>query len=244
MADEEQVGPAEELTQAEAKVQQRHFMVLLVTILSIEVAQVILGPALTESRVVGWLQAIIIAVTIYAVGGKRHLTIAALLLGVPVVVARAVSLSIPRAEAEIITLTLTVVFLAYVIWIIMSAVVRPGEVTVDKIYGAICVYLLLGMLWAHLYGILEIAEPGSFSFPDQTTPVSRVEQGDYRALEHDLGYYSYVTLTTLGYGDITPVTHRARQLSWLEALFGQLYIAITIARLVASQIAHSKQGDD
>jgi len=241
MDDEE---PVAEPTQAEVKVQERHFLVLLVTIVSIEVAQVVLGPTLTESRLVGWLQAIIIAVTIYAVGGKKKLTVLALFLGVPVMLARIVSLSMPVEEAEFISLALAVVFMAYVVWAIMSVVVRPGPVTMDKIYGAICVYLLLGMLWAHLYGILEIAQPGSFSFSGSTSPRTLVEQSDYRDLEQDLGYYSYVTLTTLGYGDITPVTHRARQLSWLEALFGQLYIAITIARLVASQIAHSQIDDE
>ena len=236
--------PVEEMTQAEVRTQERHFLVLLVAILSVEVAQVILGPTLTESRLVGWLQAIIIVVTIYAVGGKRKFTIAALILGVPVVVARAVSITVPAKEAEIISLFLAIVFIGYVTWIIMSAVVRPGQVTPDKIYGAICVYLLLGMLWAAFYGILEITQPGSFWFPEHDSPQTLVEQRDYRALEHELSFYSYVTLTTLGYGDITPVTHRARQLSWLEALFGQLFIAITIARLVASQIAHSQQEDE
>ncbi len=241
MADER---PVAEPSQAEVKVQERHFLVLLATIVSIEVAQVILGPVLTESRMVGWLQAIVICVTIYAVGGKKNLTIMALFLGIPVVIARVVSLSMPVAEAEITSLALAVVFLAYVNWAIMSAVVRPGRVTMDKIYGAICVYLLLGMLWANLYGILEIAQPGSFSFPERTSTGTLVEQSDYRDLEHDLTYYSYVTLTTLGYGDITPVTHRARQLSWLEALFGQLFIAITIARLVASQLVYSREDDE
>jgi len=231
-------------SRAEVKVQKRHFLALLITIVSIEAAQVILGPVLTESRLVGWLQAIVICVTIYAVGGKKNLTIAALFLGVPVVIARVVSLSMPVTEAEIASLALAVVFLAYVTWAIMSAVVRPGPVTKDKIYGAMCVYLLLGMLWANLYGILEIAQPGSFSFPERTSPRTLVEQSDYRDLEHELSYYSYVTLTTLGYGDITPVTHRARQLSWLEALFGQLFIAITIARLVASQLMHSRRDDE
>ncbi len=241
MADER---PVAEPSQAEVKVQERHFLVLLATIVSIEVAQVILGPVLTESRMVGWLQAIVICVTIYAVGGKKNLTIMALFLGIPVVIARVVSLSMPVTEAEITSLALAVVFLAYVNWAIMSAVVRPGRVTMDKIYGAICVYLLLGMLWANLYGILEIAQPGSFSFPEHTSVGTLVEQSDYRDLEHELTYYSYVTLTTLGYGDITPVTHRARQLSWLEALFGQLFIAITIARLVASQLVYSRQDDE
>ena len=236
--------PQAEPSHAETKAHERHFLVLLITILSVEIAQVLLGPALTESRLVGWLQAIVICVTIYAVAGKKNLTIAALILGVPVVIARAVSLSMTASEAEIVSMVLATVFLAYVAWTVMSAVMRPGRVSKDKIYGAICVYLLLGMLWANLYGILEIAEPGSFSFPERTSPATMVEQSDYRDMEQNFSYYSYVTLTTLGYGDITPVSHRARQLSWLEALFGQLFIAVTIARLVGSEIAYSREEDE
>ena len=230
---------AAELTQGEIATQERHFLILLLTIVSIRVVEVILGPALTESRLVGLLQLVVICVTIYAVGGRRNLTIAALLIGGPVVVARLVSVSITAREAELASVTLGIVFMAYVIWVIAKAVLRPGQVTMDKIYGAICIYLLMGILWGYAYCILEIAEPGSFAFPEHIAPTELVEQNDYRELEYELHYYSYVTLTTLGYGDITPATRRARQLSWMEALAGQLFIAITIARLVGSQLAHS-----
>jgi len=232
---------AVELSKAEIETQERHFLVLLVTIVSLEVVEVILGPALTESRLVGLVQLIVICATIYAVGGRRNLTIAALILGGPVVIARLVSVSITAREAEFVSLSLGLVFTTYVIWVIGAAVLRTGQVTNDKIYGAICIYLLLGILWGYAYCILEIAQPGSFSFPERTSPVELVEQNDFRALEYDLSYYSYVTLTTLGYGDITPVTRRARQLSWMEALIGQLFIAITIARLVGSELAHSRR---
>jgi hypothetical protein len=231
----------DEPTEAEVETQERHFLVLLVTILAIELAEAVLGPTLTDSAFVDWLQVIVICVTMYAVGGRRKLTIVALLLGGPVVIARVVSISFTAKESEVATLVLSLIFLGYVAWVIMKAVVRPGFVTTDKIYGAMCVYLLLGGLWAHAYCILEIVEPGSFSFPEQTSPRSLVEQSDYRELENDLGFYSYVTLTTLGYGDITPVSHRARQLSWMQALFGQLFIAVTIARLVGTHVSGSSK---
>lgn len=230
-------------TAAEVEAQERHFLVLLVTIVSIALAKVILGPTLTESRLVGWLQLIVIGVTIYAVGGKRKLTIAALILGGPVIIARLVSISVTAREAEFVSLALGLVFLAYVIWVIGRAVARPGRVTMDKIYGAVCLYLLLGLLWGYAYTFLEIADPGSFSFAGQSSPQALVEQSDYRDLERELNYYSYVTLTTLGYGDITPITVRARQLAWMEAMLGQLFIAITVARLVGTHIASSATED-
>jgi hypothetical protein len=232
-----------EPTPIEEETQERHFLVLMVTIVSIALAQVILGPTLTDSRLVGGLQLIVIGVTIYAVGGRRNLTIAALILGGPVIIARLVSVSITTREAEFVSHSLGLVFMAYVIWVIARAVARPGRVTMDKIYGAVCLYLLLGLLWGYAYTILEIAHPGSFSFPEQATPQALVEQSDYRDLERELNYFSYVTLTTLGYGDITPRTGRARQLSWMEAMLGQLFIAITVARLVGAHIASSSGKD-
>jgi hypothetical protein len=234
---------ATEPTAAEVESQERHFLVLLVTIVGVAIAQVILGPTLTDWRLVGWLQIVIIGATIYAVGGKRKVTIAAILLGGPVVVARAFSVYVTAREAEFTTLALALVFLGYVIWVIMSAVVRPGPVTTDKIYGAVCAYLLIGMAWGYAYSLLEIAHPGSFSLPERSSAVVPVEQGDYRRMETDFSYFSFVTLTTLGYGDITPVSRRAQQLAWMEAIAGQLFIAITIARLVGAHISTSSNQD-
>ena len=102
---------------------------------------------------------------------------------------------------------------------------RDGPVTFNRILGAIAVYLLFGIGWAHAYHIAELLHPGSFNSTTGTmTTVS------------DWAYFSFTTLTTLGYGDITPVHPIARSLSIFEALTGQLYLAITIARLVAMEV--------
>ena len=95
------------------------------------------------------------------------------------------------------------------------------------IMGAICVYFLIGLIWADVFFILETLQPGSFQIPPE-----QVGQAT-------LDYFSYVTLTTLGYGDITPISAPARSLSLLEAMMGQLYLAVLIARLVGIHIAQS-----
>jgi voltage-gated potassium channel len=112
-----------------------------------------------------------------------------------------------------------------VIWIAYGAVMRPHRPVGDRIVGAICVFLLIGLGWASVYEMLDRAVPGSFRYPADsawTTPSAF----RYR-------YFSFVTLATLGYGDITPVTALAGTLASLEAIAGQLYIGITVARLVA-----------
>ena len=114
--------------------------------------------------------------------------------------------------------------------VLLSQVFRAGKVTHMRIQGAIAVYLLLGTVWSHAYHITEILHPGSFTFPP----------GEMLAAS-DWSYFSFVTLTTVGYGDITPVHPIARVLAVGEALSGQLYLAVMIARLVAMEMVFWQQ---
>jgi voltage-gated potassium channel len=103
------------------------------------------------------------------------------------------------------------------------------------IFGAACGYLLLGIIWSLLYYAIETAAPGSFRGPP-----SREEHGV--AMPSDRGllsYYSFITLATVGYGDVTPITPLARTLAWLEAITGQLYLAILVAGLVGFKVAQA-----
>jgi Ion channel len=109
--------------------------------------------------------------------------------------------------------------------VLLAQVFRSGPVTSYRVQGAIAVYLLFGVGWAHAYHITELLHPGSFN---STT-------GNLNSVV-DWAYYSYVTLSTVGYGDITPVRPIARALSMGEALTGQLYLAVLIARLVAMEV--------
>jgi hypothetical protein len=98
--------------------------------------------------------------------------------------------------------------------------------------------MLMGLTWASAYSGLAIAHPASFRFP---TRLIDPQDGDPTALPHfdEFLYFSFVTLTTLGYGDIIPVSSGARNLSALEAVGGQIYLAVLVARLVGLQVVHS-----
>lgn len=100
-----------------------------------------------------------------------------------------------------------------------------GGTKVDRnlLFGAMCVYLLMGLIWAILYGLIFQFLPGSFN---------GIEGVDGKAPMDTLLYYSFVTLASLGYGDITPIAPLARTLAYLEVIGGQLYIAIMLAGLV------------
>jgi hypothetical protein len=107
---------------------------------------------------------------------------------------------------------------------------RSRKVDLDVVFGACCVYLMIGLIWAAGYALLEAAAPGSFDFGPLTDPSADSAQAR-------LVYFSFVTMTTLGYGDVTPLAPTARSLAALQGLVGQLYLAIVIARLVGLEIA-------
>lgn len=110
--------------------------------------------------------------------------------------------------------------------LILTQVFRAGPVTTHRIEGAVAVYLLLGIVWGNAYRLVWLVVPGAFT-----------EGGGPVADPSVLYYFSFVTLTTVGYGDILPVAQAARGLATMEALTGQLYPAILIARLVSLEIA-------
>ena len=128
------------------------------------------------------------------------------------------------------TITATILFST----VVLSQVVKKGPITIHRIEGAIAVYLLLGLAWAHTYELIEYLSPGAFT--GALTASNRFSSWMY---------FSFVTLASLGYGDIAPVHPIARSLAVAEALTGQLYLAILIARLVSQELYYraSQEGD-
>jgi voltage-gated potassium channel len=109
------------------------------------------------------------------------------------------------------------------------------QASADAIFGAVCGYLLLGIIWGLLYAAVETASPGSINMPSSDAAAVAPRQLDRGALN----YYSFITLATVGYGDVTPATPLARTLAWMEAIAGQFYLAILVAGLVGLKITQA-----
>lgn len=118
----------------------------------------------------------------------------------------------------------SMLFYAYSVVNILWYVLRGVEVTADKIHGAICAYLIFALIWMMAYALVESLAPGSFYMGMGHNP-------DQKVKFNELLYFSIVTLTTTGYGDIVPLSTYARSLANLEQLVGVFYVAILIARL-------------
>ena len=108
--------------------------------------------------------------------------------------------------------------------LILMYVLGEGEITFDRICAAVCVYILLGLIWTDLFAAVESLRPGALN----------IAAGYGDTPSTPILYFSFVTLTSLGYGDIAPVHAFARALSYTEAMIGQLFLAILIGRLVGS----------
>jgi hypothetical protein len=122
-----------------------------------------------------------------------------------------------------------ILFFAFLVITIVSFVFKQNRVTLNVINASVVVYLLIAIMWAFLFILVEKVHPGSFSIV-----ASQGEDSTFHFF-----YYSFVTITTLGYGDITPVSDIARSLALLEALIGQIYLVVLVARLVGIHIAQS-----
>jgi len=155
--------------------------------------------------------------------------VAAVVGGIALIV-RWLSFGIRSFRAELYDDGATLLAIAVIALVLLMQIFRSGRVTHVRIQGAIAVYLLFGVAWAHGYHVVNLLHPGSFT-----------ETGGEMTVPSDWIYFSFVTLTTVGYGDITPVSTLARALAIGEALVGQLYLAIMVARLVAMELVFWQQ---
>ena len=213
-------------------------------LLLILVAILLLMPPLVEAGygllVVSTLFPALFVIGLFSVIEHRLLRLAALPLTVLVIAGDALVLAFDY-QLPLATRFVDIAFLITVVVAILIDVMRSEQVTSDTILGGICVYLLIAMFFFMLYSSLELLTPGSFVGVE-----GRVGDavGGARPLGRypDLLYYSLVTMTTLGFGDITPVGALPRVLSAAEAVIGQLFVAILIARLVALHISQRQPG--
>ena len=156
----------------------------------------------------------------YAASRDRRRLATALLLAMPSLAARWAFVFVGTPAVRGAALVTSIVFYVYTILLILDYVLGTDEVTGDEIYGAVSVYILLGFVWGLAYGLLELVRPGSI----------RGASGSLRP--GDFMYFSFMTLMTVGYGDMSPADPIARSLAIVEAMVGVIFIAVLIGRLV------------
>lgn len=127
--------------------------------------------------------------------------------------------------------------------VVMWGVLRRYTATVHSIYGAVSTYLLLGLAWAMLYWGLDLVDGTAFDMPHRRTLPGTVGGKDLTSFSQ-MVYYSFVCMSSLGFGDISPTTAIAETLAWMQSVIGQFYLAILVARLVGAIPAVQPKAED
>jgi Ion channel len=167
--------------------------------------------------------AVLLIVAIVATVGRTVLSFFfALILAIPALSARWVAADRMESPLFGLSLYLDAALYAVAIAFLLRYVFDQEVITADRLWGAASAYLLIGVFWAIVYAIIDHVSPGSFEARGETVPLHLI----------DLFYFSFSTLTTTGFGDIVPVTRLGRTAATLEAVAGNLFQAILIARLV------------
>ena len=212
------------------------FSYLLISLILLLLLFPIVSEVFIERVIFDIFLSFVLLSAVYTVSRKKHVLTIALLLSIPTFAGMWSTYVLKNIYLTLVGWSFAIAFFGFIGIIVLSDVLKAEKVTTDTIHASICVYLLIGVTWALLYSVMEGIRPGSFLIEHSQV----ISVSEY--MPHFL-YYSFVTLTTLGYGDITPLTPLAKTVSYMEAVTGQIYIAVLIARLVGLHIAHSMSKD-
>lgn len=202
------------------------FLALLVFLIGIPVAYDLNLMTIPVLRLIGISS--LLAIGIWSLLGAGRLFAAGMILVVIGILLNVVFSLTGNALVQIASLIALFAFLLLATINALRLVAVGNEINSNRIVGAVCIYLLFGVMWSIAYALLEFSEPGSFK------GMSELALSTWNS---DWIYYSFVTLTTLGYGDITPVSQTARVLTYSEAITGQFYLAVLVAGLVSAYIS-------
>jgi hypothetical protein len=184
-------------------------------------AQRLADPGLVE----GPLAAVMLITGVLAVGGRRKSLLLATLLALPALGARWLYHYRPDPISHSVFLLLGSLLFILVTVQLLRFILRAPRVDSEVLSAGIATYLVLGMTWAMLYLLVAVLDPNAFLLAGSAAAGNAVD--GFKAL-----YFSFVTITTMGYGDISPASPVARTLAVLEATTGVLYLAVLVARLV------------
>jgi voltage-gated potassium channel len=188
------------------------------------------APFIQELPGGAWLDAtlatVVMCMGVLAVGARRRTLVAAIILVLPAVVGNWIHHLWPEYYPREAVFGARLVFLAFVVARLLVFILRAPRVNSEVLCAGVSIYLLMGMLWALAYVMVAQHDPAAFAF--SVPPGSPHVMARFTAF-----YYSFMTLTTVGYGDITPVSDVARMLAIMESMSGTLFVGVLIARLVS-----------
>jgi Ion channel len=175
--------------------------------------------------IVSILLSLVLVFSVFAVADRKRVFYIALVLAIPAIAGRWISHFRPDLVPPPVFLIAGLILIVFVVANLLRFVLCAPSVDVEVLCASISAYVMLGLIWTIAYWLVDQLTPGAFAF---NTSIGTHSMSGFNAF-----YFSFVTLSTVGYGDITPVSKIARMLAALEAMTGLLYVAVLIARLVS-----------
>jgi Ion channel len=176
--------------------------------------------------IVSGLFSLVLLAGIVAVADRKRVLVIAIVLAIPAIAGRWINHFRPELIPPALFLVAGLILIAFVVGNLLRFVLRAPSVNTEVLCASISAYLMLGLMWTMAYWLVDQLTPGgAFSF---NTNAGTQSMNGFNAF-----YFSFITLSTVGYGDITPLSRIARWLAALEAMTGLLYVAVLIARLVS-----------
>ena len=212
---------------------KHQLLLLMLTVL------IFTSPFVSDNPAIHWLDSIILMAVllaaVYSVSSRGGSFRVALLLGVPALLSQVAAIAVDFFWLETLRYAATPLFLFWVCFLLLKDIaLNIQTVTLDLVVGSVNIYLMLGLGFALVFAFIEHLQPGSFTGLE-----------DFAAVPDQVPtflYYSFITMTTLGYGDISPVMPHAMTASYMLAILGQFYLAILVARLVSLYIGRPGKG--
>ena len=206
---------------------ERRFLILLILCFT----TLLVGPFIGDDHRLRYLFDLVVSViflsAMFAIVEKIRQLLISVCLAVPMLVAMWSQYLFESRALAISGEICGVLFFAYAIIHIVKHILKQEEVTKETIFAALVIYMLAAFMWARIYSLLEMLQSSSFSMPAGHLFGDRLV----------FLYYSFVTITTLGYGDITPLTDKASALTIVEAISGQIYLVVLVAWLVGMHVS-------
>jgi hypothetical protein len=205
---------------------QYRFQLLFIFLLATLLAYPYTEKAAAGTYVFRVLIGLVTALSVFAVSVRRGLAVVAALLAIPSVVQHLVNPDLTAGLLPLLNLGLSFAFDIFVVVSIFRRLFARSQVTSETIFAALCIYILNGLSFASVYGLIAALQPHAFFF-DPTLNLHTTPN------RFDFIFYSFGMMTQLGAVGISAVTEEARAMSMIEAILGQLYLAVMIARLVS-----------
>jgi voltage-gated potassium channel len=198
----------------------------------------LVNPFLVDNRISNLILfvvfSLIMILALYVVSDRKILTLVTLFFGLLAYSSYYYVIWIrPDEVAYILHFVTQLFFLSLVTYAVIYSVTQQKAISADTLFGAVCGYLLIGLTWTYMYLVIVSIDPTSFS-------IHINHDGTRARIDHFI-YYSFVTLTTTGYGDIVALKSLSRTFSWLEAVVGQVYLAVWISQLVGLRILQQQK---